>query len=385
MHLEAVQYEIVTGEARFLALQPEWDALHARSAERRFSQSFLWCWKSWQAVEQPRGRSLFCIIAREGERPVLIWPFVRYRHVLWSVAAQLGCAYAEYAGPLVEDGREADQRIIDAWGALRKRCGCDIVELSSVASGSRMHRVIAKETTGRVREITPSFAVEWSGIQDWADYLQSLQGDNRRKQSARNRRRLEKIGSFAFSTIEGGSAAAQVIDWILPRKVEQLANTGRRGPWLETEAYRNLLTSVACDSSSAGSILTFTLMLNDQIIAALMSRVDARRIEMMNTVFDPEYGKYGPGQILMEDCLEWALEHRLDFDMRIGDYPYKRSWANSQREIIGYEFANSRLGRGYSPYLQLVSRLRRVKQLVPAPARRRAKILLRSVLPKKGQ
>jgi CelD/BcsL family acetyltransferase involved in cellulose biosynthesis len=378
--LEPDRYEIVTDTAGFLALQPGWDDLHARSSERRFSQSFLWCLKSWQAVEEPRGRTLFCIVARNGKRPVLIWPFVRYRRGLWSVATQLGCAYAEYMGPLVEESGEADQRILDAWRELKKRCDCHIIEMSSVASESSLHNLVANETAGQVREITPSFAVEWSGIQDWNDYLESLHGDNRRKQSARNRRRLEKMGSLVFSAIEGGDAAAQVVDWILPRKVEQLAVAGQRGPWLETEAYRNLLTSVACGSSPAGSILTFTLNLNDQIIAALMSRVDTRRIEMMNTVFESEYGKYGPGQILMEECLKWALERRLDFDMRIGDYPYKRSWANSEREIIGYEFVNSRLGRGYSLYLRLVLCLHRVKRLMPAPARRRAKILLRSAL-----
>src|SRR5262245_4656776 len=101
------RFEIVTEDEVFKALAGDWDELCGLVGEIRCSQSFVWCWTTWEAVEQPRGRRLHCIVGRNQERAFLIWPFVVSDRPGLLVASPLGCAYAEYPDPLVEGGSES--------------------------------------------------------------------------------------------------------------------------------------------------------------------------------------------------------------------------------------------------------------------------------------
>jgi hypothetical protein len=49
------------------ALDPEWDRLHGRSKERRYSASHCLCWASWEDVHQPQGHQLCVLVGREDE------------------------------------------------------------------------------------------------------------------------------------------------------------------------------------------------------------------------------------------------------------------------------------------------------------------------------
>jgi CelD/BcsL family acetyltransferase involved in cellulose biosynthesis len=235
--------------------------------------------------------------------------------------------------------------------------------------------MMTDEKKAKIVETVPTFSVEWDGYQDWLSYYGSLKGDYRRKLKS-TRRNFELVGKLVFEPSEDSAQCVAVIDWILRHKVEQLARTGRRGPWLESEAYRNLLSVAAAQPCTEGRVMTFVLKLDDRIVAAQMSRVDARRIEMMNTIFDSAFAKYGPGHILIEGCLEWACERKLDFDMRIGDFPYKRRWANRECDAITYHVVNAGWGRMYVAYCDVRRRLHQTKMLVPDSWRRFIKAAL---------
>jgi CelD/BcsL family acetyltransferase involved in cellulose biosynthesis len=368
-------FEMVTDPETLRFLRPEWEELHARSTERRFSQSFVWCWTSWEVVEQPRGLGLICLVGRHEGRVVLIWPFVTHREIWWSIARPLGGAYAEYTYPLVEDNLLTDRRVAAALQALRRVSGCAIIALPCVHAGSLLQRMMNSDKDARIAETVPTFSVDWDGGLDWASYYRSLKGDHRRKLSSK-RRQLEQLGKLHFEPSADSAQCVATIDWILRHKVEQLARTGRRAPWLETAAYRNLLSMAAAAPGAEGQVMTFVLKLDDKIIAAQMSRLDARRVEMMNTVFDSTFGKYGPGQILLEACLKWSCDRKLDFDMRVGDFPYKRGWANRACDAITYHVVNTRWGRGYVAYNDVRRRLRQARMLVPTSWRRLIKAAL---------
>jgi CelD/BcsL family acetyltransferase involved in cellulose biosynthesis len=57
-----------------------------------------------------------------------------------------------------------------------------------------------------------------------------------------------------------------------------------------------------------------------------------RRYVGHNSAFDPDLAAYGPGQAHLYEVLRYALsEGAVEFDLRAGDYPYKRKWANAER------------------------------------------------------
>jgi len=72
----------------------------------------------------------------------------------------------------------------------------------------------------------------------------------------------------------------------------------------------------------------FALKVDGRVIAANLVTVDGARVEALINVYDRAWRGYAPGQLVMEQCIAWAFERGLDFDLRIGDAAYKRSWAS---------------------------------------------------------
>ena len=112
------RYEIITDHNEFLSLKRHWHDLYERSTEHDLTQSFEWCRCSWEIVAKPQGRRLHCLVAWRRDRAVLIWPFVTCRHgrFLRTFARPLGPETSEYSSVLVEDGSEADRRILFGMG-----------------------------------------------------------------------------------------------------------------------------------------------------------------------------------------------------------------------------------------------------------------------------
>lgn len=344
--MECDNFEIVRNIKAFKALQGDWEDLCGRSSQYRFSQSFTWCWATWEAVHKPqrfRGLQLHCVIARNGSRLVLVWPFVVYRRPAMFVATPLGL-FNEYPDPLVEDGPEASLRIEAAWRTLRDTCACDVIRFRCVRQGLELDRLRESKKIGkrtRLKRKLAHWKVDWHNHKKWEDYYHWLSNKDRRD-TERRRRRLEEQGGLTFEVIEGEECTT-AIDWILANKLKQLMLAGRRGPfWLETKAYRNLLVLVATRGGPLGRIVVFALKLKGQIIAALLCRVDQAHVEAVITVYDEAYGRYAPGKILFIESLRWAFEHQLEFDFRGGNSRYKILLANRKSVIIDYDVAISR-------------------------------------------
>ena len=338
--------EIITDQTKFLSLKRCWDDLYERSIEYDLTQSFEWCRCSWQIVAKPQGHRLHCLITWQGDRPVLIWPIVTHRRVLRTVAYPLSPETSEYSGVLVEAGPEAHQRIRVAWTMLCRNF--DKINLPFVKKGSPLHRVIVAKKIApcSVLETCSTPHVSWNGYQDWEDYYRSLKA-NFRHSLSRTRRRLIEHGNLTFELVQDRDRFPVILDWIFRHKTEWFARTNITSVWRDAEIYKNFLLAVA-QTKGIEQMKVFTLQVNDKIISAVVSRMSKLRLENVITVFDPAYRKYGPGQLLHEDILRWAFERRLDCDFRLGNQPYKRSWANSESEAITYQFVNSLRGAAFT-------------------------------------
>jgi CelD/BcsL family acetyltransferase involved in cellulose biosynthesis len=352
------RYEIITDHNEFLSLKEHWDDLYRRSIEDDLTQSFEWCRCSWEIVAKPRGHRLHCLIGWRGERAVLIWPFVTHRRFFRTVANPLGPETSEYSGVLVEGGPEAQQRIFTAWKMLRRNLPSDKITLPFVKMGSPLHRVIVtNKITPHSVQVLQTPLVSWDGYQDWENYHRLLKHDFRHS-LRRTRRRLSEHGNLSFEIVQDEDCFAVVLDWIFHHKANWFARTNIRSIWRETEIYKEFLVAVA-QTKGFEQITVFTLKINDEIISAVFCRISKSRVEAVIAVFDPTYAKYGPGQLLYEEILRWAFERRLDCDFRLGDQPYKQSWANCTSQAITYYFVNSlwgavfaRAGKAYAGALR---------------------------------
>lgn len=331
-------FEIVSDPQTLRSLQGEWEALSRRSKRSRFSQSFVWCWTSWETVERPRARKLHCVVLRRGERLVLLWPFTIRRKKFLTLAEPLGCAYSEYPDPLVEDGDEGFGRVKAAWQFLRSTCRCDLIILRHVPEGSLLHSVLQSGNAQPHSTLT-NLRVSFDNHENWQSYYRSTPANDRRD-NERRRRRLEERARVAFEVVEG-SQGQPMIEWALKQKARQLPQDDRARRWLQSKSYRDLLVAVSSRGGPEGRLAIFVLKIDDAVAATIIGRVDQHRVEAMTTTYDATYREFAPGKLLLAECLKWAAHNKLEFDLRGGDFPYKRRWANRESMIHDYKHGNS--------------------------------------------
>lgn len=374
-HGDAECYEIVADPGTLAALERDWEALYRRAVRPYFSQSFPWCWTSWETIGKRRGRRLHCIVVRRVGRTVLIWPFVIHRFGPWRIARPLGPETTEYTSVLVEDGPEASARVAQAWNLLRATCGVDIIAFPLVHPDSILHRVLSAEPTPAYVEIDPASHIRHAEYANWDAYRLSLANDMK-KGIARRRRRLKEKDELVFEPCVSAEYRGVAIDWILSQKHKWLSETKHRNPWLLTPEYRTFLTTMAERSDCSSGIIVSVLRSGDTIIAADLLRRDSVRVEDFLTAYDPAFAAYGPGQMILEDCLKWAFGQNLDFDLRIGGEAYKKQWTAERTEVFSYEFAHTLWGRFYVLVRNAQQHLRRLRSKVPQAWRKKIKAAL---------
>src|SRR5262245_24257397 len=256
------RYEIINDPTKFLSLKKSWDDLYERSIEHDLTQSFEWCRCSWQIVAEPQGHRLHCLVAWQGDRAVLIWPFVTHRRVLRTVGSPLGPETSEYSGVLVEGGPEAHRRINTAWNMLCRYF--DKIILPFVKIGSPLHHVILanKFTPRPASKVWSTPHVSWDGYQDWESYSRFLKQDFR-AELRRKRRRLSEHGNLSFELVQDRDHFAVVIDWIFRHKTDWFARTKETSVWRNTDIYKTFLVAVA-QTKAIEQIKVFTLKFNDE-------------------------------------------------------------------------------------------------------------------------
>ncbi len=67
----------------------------------------------------------------------------------------------------------------------------------------------------------------------------------------------------------------------------------------------------------------------ERLTVSTVFQVDDRQIGD-NTVVDPDFSRFGPGHAALAFLLEHGLESGVrELDMRAGDFPHKKRWANA--------------------------------------------------------
>ena len=359
-------FEIVRDEERFLSLRSDWNELSSRSADSIFSQSYQWCSVAWNCSDRPAGRQLFCLVGWLDNRVILIWPFVILRRGLWRMLRPLGSLTTEYSDLLVEDNPEADRWSALAWRTLRNSCNSDIILLPFVLCNSRLQRTISRDRAMSSWAVLVS-SVHWAGYQSWDGYYKSLRREFR--YSLRNRRRrLSQNGNLSFDHVKPSQEVEATLDWLFQHKSEWLSRKGEPAPWEDASLYRQLLIRALAEKDGIGGLTLFVLKLDGKPVAAVLVRISRHRLECMIAAYDKFYSTYGPGQLLYENILQWALPQGLEVDFRLGCEGYKRYWTNRESKAITYRFTNSLWGSAFALASQSWSYLRSFychKRLVP--------------------
>jgi CelD/BcsL family acetyltransferase involved in cellulose biosynthesis len=337
--------EIVTDEAGFLALEPEWESLRAQLSEPRFSQSFVWARCGWETTARPRGRDLFILIMRVEGRAVLIWPLtIRKKHGLWKVAAPLGPEWTEYDPGLFAPSPQTVSHVRAAWEFLRRNCPADLIIVPHCREGEPMHEAIQSDPTPRAVTTLPSPFASLGGFPDWPSYWKTRSRKTKDNVGRRSRRFAEQ-GEVTFGLIEDAAEFESLLAWALARKREWMARTGRDNDFMAAREFPEFLREIAAVGASREALVMFALKLDGRVVVVKIGTRDDFRVEGFIEAQDRTFAEHSVGSIAQLECLKWCQARGLAYDFRIGDEDYKRMWATNDRPATTYQLAIKPWGR----------------------------------------
>jgi CelD/BcsL family acetyltransferase involved in cellulose biosynthesis len=322
-----VQSALVRGIDGFLELESEWNRLSSSVKTSHYTQTFEWAKLGWDALAQVKATDLICATVWSGERLVAVWPLLRDRVGFARRLEPLGCGMQEeYGDPLIATDVDATR----ACNALLRLLPAiaDLLRVPFVQQGGPMQRALSKIRPFNIAEPMSAYAIERRGFGD-LDALLKTYSANFRSSLRQQRRRLQRQGDLQSGLIEDEPDCVEAISWAIREKRQWVLRQDKRCDWLAGDATSNVFVAASTKRSVLGRGGVYRLALDGRPVAVLLITIDRTRVELMATMFDPEFARFSPGMLIIEDVARWAFERGLDVDLRPLHMDFKERWSNS--------------------------------------------------------
>jgi CelD/BcsL family acetyltransferase involved in cellulose biosynthesis len=349
--------DTITRPEEFLGMKAEWDALQAKAPDSYVSESFTWASLCWQYAPRAQGRALCCLTLRDGRQLAAVWPLTISRTAAWRVATPL-VASSEYCPFLADPQADPD----DVWRTLckaLKHAGVDALRLLNVRRDGVLGRCLARHLpTGAELYATPTLSIGSSDIQDWNAYRARMSAKTRQTLN-KHRRRFSEAAAVVFEEVTDPAERVAVWRWMLEHKRRWAAKRAVKNKWLFSESFEHFVAAGLDALGPSGARRLFVLRADGAPAAAELASVDRVRSESFMCVHDEAFADFSPANLLHEDCIRWAGERGLGYDMRLGAGAHKDSWATYTSEAASYCIPLTMHGRLYARCLRLAVALPR--------------------------
>ena len=330
--VDTLRTELITDIDQLTALQDAWRELLAQSPGATAFASPEWVLTWYRHFESRHG--VYVVTIRKGDRLVGLMPFGRSRfggrRAGFRLLVSAGTEHGDYGEPLLGTdpvpvaAAVADhlcQLVRDESVALNLRRLCD--------DGPLLRALEEHDDVGRhpMGHVAQNAIVDFAALDDPEAYLERMA---RKRDIPRSLRRLrERCADVSFEpTTDDTDGALDAMRDMLARR--WAAGGGPRT--FATGALEAFARDVVRALVDGGLGRVSTVRADGRPISVSVDFCLGRRYVGHNSAFDPELAAYGPGQAHLLDVLRHALsEGAVEFDLRAGDYPYKRKWANAER------------------------------------------------------
>ena len=335
--------------ASFEQAERSWRDLETRGSSFVF-QSFDWCSTWFETIGRAlQVEPLLAHVREPGSGAEMFLPLgVERKRFGVRCFAFLGSRLADHTAPVLV-GRTGvfDREIVsDILREVASAGRCDVSDfrhLRSAVDGQRNPLVGPGCTVAGYQ--THSVRIEGSWESFWAEKItRSHSADSRRQ-----RRRLAELGKPRFVIATTVEQALAITDAMLAQKSRRYRETGREDP-LTSEGYREFYLRTTRRHHGCGLIHVSALMLDDRVLATHWGAVwKGRLVSLMPSFEGGEWARYSPGRLLLEHLLEWSFRAGLrEFDLTIGDEPYKSAFCNVTDDL--YRLIRPRSARGWAYY-----------------------------------
>ena len=323
----SLSFEACTDIEEFRSLRPEWDELFQR-ANGEYFQSFEYCNGSLMAEHAGTKRKLLCIVGRRGGKLVAVWPLLTSYRTCWKFAEPLTPQNQAPSDILVAPEPDADAIVQAAWRKTLALSRADVFEFWRIRKTSPLYACLTSQSITRraTEEFTPIATLR--DEPDWTAYCRT-RPSRERNAPEYLKRRLAKHGQFSMELIDASDERlVPLIEWFVAQKRKWASEKASDSHWVFSDAsLRFWKALLAGESKSSGVFRLFVLTFEGQPIAANILGISSGFVYLVANTYDLEHKKLSPGTILVDECVKWAYDNRLDFDFGPGEQRYKTSWS----------------------------------------------------------
>ncbi|MFF6863323.1 GNAT family N-acetyltransferase [Streptomyces ardesiacus] len=312
--------ELVTDEAVFAALAPEWGRLYGRCAAATPFQSHAWLHSWWRSYGPP-GR-LRVVLARVGRELVAAAPLMLVRRPVPALVP-LGGAISDYGDVLLDDGRGPDAATALAAG-LAAAARTALVDLREVRPGAAAERVYACWRGPRHR-LADSLCLELPAL-PLDELVARLPAAKARQRVRAQLRRLDALGVKSRPVLpdEADTAVRRLLE------LHRLQWRGRQvtGEHLRPR-FREHLVRAAGPMVRSGDAVVTEFRMDDEVVAVDMTLLSRGLAGGYLYGAHPllRERKADVAVMLLDACAGYArAPGRSTLSLLRGDEPYKHRW-----------------------------------------------------------
>jgi CelD/BcsL family acetyltransferase involved in cellulose biosynthesis len=310
------------------------------------SQTYEYARLGWDVLADDPHVRLAVITIWQDCKLICVWPLFTRSNGLWTTAGHLGCGTdEEYAAPLTSPG--VDEAPLAALVLQSAKSIADLLKVCNISSTSALALTIANDPSECQVETKICWGASVGNITDFHGWMEK-RSKILRKELRHDRRKLANLGSLQSVVITGADDSDAFVNWVFDTKIGWLDFKGIVKNWMRSARSRNFFLALMSQSrghGSCGGALGIGLTLDGKFIAASICLLGGQRAEGFIIAFDPSFSAYSPGNLLAEDCVRYASQLGLDFDLRMGPSAYKTRWADQTEAVSSFQIVCSARGR----------------------------------------
>jgi CelD/BcsL family acetyltransferase involved in cellulose biosynthesis len=314
-----MEIQIIRSPEALVELEREWEQLHNRLPDAAPFQHPAWLLPWWDVYGSGR---LLSLALRAGGRMVALAPMFLHP---WNGRQQvtlIGTGASDYLGILAERQYHelTLQRVLEFLSSeLNNWDICDLQDLAGefTLPGSECSPI-------RYR-FEPQYQCARARLPHSAEeYLNGLPPTLRRN-LRRYRAKLDEMGEVELETCRTGDSIQHAVEVLF--KLHAARWNGRCEQGMLAGPAERFHRNAAALLSKCGKARCFVLTLHKRPVAVLYGFLDHGKFWSYQTGFDPEFGRFSPGSLILEYAItQVILEGAREFDFLRGAEEYKRHW-----------------------------------------------------------
>lgn len=365
------------------ALQDPWEALTAEIREGSFFLTWGWIHTWWRFLHADH--DLWLLTARDQEgRLAGIAPWMCRREKIGPLTVRrLSFIGRGLARPTHLDiVARSEEREALAAAFVRylqeRRNEWDLLELEGLRENSPLVSALAAAPGLCLsRDPVPTSFV--SLPDSWEIFQKQAMSSKLRKTIRYYERRLEKAfpGRVVFELVTTEADLKPALDFLVRNSCRQFRHKGVDSCF-EDQDFRAFFENMVLEALRDGALRFFQLKVEAEIVAVQQCFHCQGILYGYQTAFDPDWGKYSPGQQLLAHLFRRSiLEKDREIDMMHGETDYKASWASDRRRDAHILYARDPRGKlGVATVAALDKAIVLGRQCIPGSIRKRLNLWL---------